>query len=146
MIITLMKNTEEKIVVNKKPTTVATLAGCSLKSATSVIDPVIMVQSDNETVLSSNYMHIPELGRYYFITEIISQTRNLWGLRAHVDVLKTYADGIKNLSAVIARQENKWNLYLNDPQFQLYTNPDFTTTPFPNGFSGFQYVMLIAGF
>ena len=145
MILNLMKNLSEKNRLNKTTEIVKTVSA-HFKNVENIIDPVLQLKIDVETISNVNYCQIPELGRYYFITAVTSVNNDIFEISLHCDVLKTYSEQIKSQTAVISRQENQWNLYLNDPQFQLYSNPDFTTTPFPNGFDGFQYVLLIAGF
>lgn len=120
----------------------------TLKEGASVIDPVIIIQGTPATtqqIVSSNYLYIEDFGRYYFINDISSVRTNLWEISCHVDVLQTYATQIKAQTAIIQRQENKWNLYLNDGSFKVYQNPNVLTKPFPNGFTTNEFVLAIAG-
>lgn len=144
MIITLMKNTDSEITVSKTPETVKTVTGV-LRAPTSVVSPRITLSVDGATATACNYVHIPELGRYYYVTDCTSLNGGTWEFSLHVDVLKTYADEIREQTAVIERQEKTWNVYLNDPDFQIYANPQITTQPFPRPFHDFQTVLLIAG-
>ena len=63
----------------------------------------------------------------------------------HVDVLKTYASGIRSNTAVISRQENQYNLYLQDGVFKTYANPHYEIRKFPSGFSGYHFILSVAG-
>ena len=90
-------------------------------------------------------MTIEEFNRSYFITNIRAIRTNVYEITGHVDVLSTYADYIKDCTALIRRQENKWNLYLNDSVFKVYQNPVVNTFPFPSGFSTKEFVLAIAG-
>lgn len=142
----MLNNSESERVV-KELQTLTTMAG-SLKDGTSVINPTVVIQAIPATVqqiTTSNYLHIPDFGRYYFIRDISSVRTNLWEISCHVDVLQTYAAQIKEQTAIIQRQENEWNLYLNDGSFKVYQNPNVLTKPFPNGFTTNEFVLAIAG-
>lgn len=147
MNIILMLNNSEPERVTKELQTLATLTG-SLKEGTSVINPTILLQGTPATVqqiATSNYLQISDFGRYYFIRDIFSVRTNLWEISCHVDVLQTYSEQIKAQTAIIQRQEKKWNLYLNDGSFKVYQNPIVLTKPFPNGFTTNEFVLAIAG-
>ena len=90
-------------------------------------------------------MLIPAFGRYYHITGIRSIRAGLVEVSAHVDVLGTYATEIRELSAIIHRQENSWDLYFNDGILRTRQNPIVYTYPFTTGFSGNSYVFACAG-
>lgn len=142
-----MYNKSETERVSKELDTICEMSG-SLKDGTSIIDPVILVQAKPATVqqiVSSNYLYIPDFGRYYFVNNISSIRTNLWELTCHVDVLQTYVEEIKLQSAIIQRQENTWNLYLNDGSFKVYQNPMVLTRPFPSGFTSNEFVLAVAG-
>lgn len=127
----------------------------SLREGASFIDPVVMVEGlDGETtvegitynILSSiNYAYIPSFGRKYFITDIKTDANGLFIVSMHVDVLSTYHDQIAQQTAVIRRQENKWNLYLDDGIFKTYQDAIVEVKTFPSGFTTQSYVMAVAG-
>lgn len=141
--IQLMNNQEELNKISKNPATVMTLSG-ALREESSIIDPVIIIEY-NGTLTNVNYMYIPEFHRYYFITKIDSVRTNLWRVCGHCDVLKTYAQGILGCDCVVARNQNKFNLYLNDDYFKVYSNPRVQVLNFPQKFSGESYVLVMKG-
>lgn len=145
-IIELHKNVSDKRCLTKSTTLVKSLSG-NLKNETSVINPTIVIEGDIEDVMNSNYMIIPDFGRKYFITNIQSIRKNLWEISCHVDVLSSFADEIRSNSAIIKRQENKWNLFLNDNSIKCYQNPHIVAREFPMGFypNELTYVLLVAG-
>lgn len=142
--IQLMVNSSPKNQLDKSLTSVLTVDG-TLKDDTSIIDPVIKIQCDLSSVKKCNYMYISEFGRYYFITDIRSISANIAEFSGHVDVLTTYRDQIRSNTGITKRQENRWNLYLNDGTFSVYQNPMVLTKAFPSGFTTQEFVFAIAG-
>lgn len=142
--VALQSNSSPKNQLDKSISGVLSVSG-TLKEGTSVIDPVILVQAPLSTLVNANYMTISAFGRSYFITDIRSIRNDLVEISGHVDVLSTYASGIRGNNAIIYRQENDWNLYLDDGSFQIYQNPSVLTRPFPSGFSTLEFVLAVAG-
>lgn len=144
--IRLMVNNSASIVADKDFTTVDTLTG-TLRNETSVTNPTIRIEADVNTIAECNYFYIPQFHRYYFLTDTVSIRNGLVEISGHTDVLTT-AFKLGNLSECVGitkKQENKWNLYLNDGSFKVYQNPIVTTELFPSGFNTFQYVLAVAG-
>ena len=141
--ITLMNNRDELNKITKNPITVMTLTG-TLREQTDIVDPEINVEYSG-TLTNVNYMYIPELRRYYFITKIESVRTGLWRIYGHCDVLKTYAEGILGTECVVARSESRYNLYLNDAAFKVYSNPRLQCANFPSKFEGESYVLIMNG-
>ena len=142
--IILQVNKSEKNKVTKSITDIITVSG-ELKSETSIIDPVIMINCKLSDVTKCNYMTIGSFGRSYFVNNIRSIRSGLVEFSCHVDVLSSFADAIKSNSAIIRRQENNWNLYLNDGTFKVYQNPIVLTKEFPSGFTTREFVLAVAG-
>lgn len=142
--ITLQINKSEKNKVTKSITDIITVSG-ELKAETSIIDPVIMINCELSDVTKCNYMTIGSFGRSYFVNNIRSIRSGLVEFSCHVDVLSSFADAIKSNSAIVRRQENNWNLYLNDGSFKVYQNPIVLTKAFPSGFTTREFVLAVAG-
>lgn len=142
--IVLQTNTSEKNRIDKTLIDIATLTG-TLKSETSIIDPVILIEGDLSDYVNCNYMTIESFGRSYFINNIKSIRTGLFEISAHVDVLSSFADEIRSNTAIVRRQENRWNLYLNDGSFRVYQNPMVLTKAFPSGFTTQEFVLAVAG-
>lgn len=120
----------------------------TLKEGTSILRPVLLLASTSQAPITGyNYMYIPDFGRYYFIDDVRSIHNNMWEVSAHVDVLETYKTAILANSAVIKRQENNYNLYLNDPEFKVYNGERIQTLKFPStGFNKqLSYVLVVNG-
>lgn len=142
--IVLMRNNSEPNRIGKSLNTISTVSGV-LKEETSIIDPVIKIECDLAAVTGCNYISIPTFGRKYFVNNIRSIRNGLVEFSCHVDVLDTYANGIKSNSAITKRQERNWNLYLNDGSLKVYQNPNVLTKAFPSGFTTQEFVLAVAG-
>lgn len=143
MRVELYINNSEVEKVVKNLTTLQSLEG-TLREATSILNPTIKIEGLTD-IDKINYMYIPDFGRYYFVNDIRSIRSNLYEVSAHVDVLMTYAEQIKQQKAVIRRQENVWNTYLDDGTFKAYQNPLIVTKLFPNGFNNNSFVLALSG-
>ena len=128
----------------KNLTTLLSLTG-TLREGSSIIDPVIKVAGTLPP--NANYFYIPEFGRYYFVTDIISLRHGLFEIRGHVDVLSSAGANLDNCGGIVRRQANNWNLYLDDGVFKSYANPDIVQKAFPSGFStsNMCYILAVAG-
>lgn len=142
--IVLQKNNSENNRVIKSVDAILTVSGV-LKEETSIIDPVIKIECDLASVTGCNYLSIPAFGRSYFVNNIRSIRNGLVEFACHVDVLSSFASQIRSNSAIVKRQENSWNLYLNDGTFKVYQNPNVLTKAFPSGFTTQEFVLAIAG-
>lgn len=137
-------NLSEKNRVTKVVSTLFELEG-TLRHETSIIDPVFIVAGDMDDYIGVNYCTVADFGRSYFVNNIRSVRTGIIELTCHVDVLSSFADSILENTAIIHRQENHWNLYLNDGSFRVYQNPIVLTKAFPSGFSTQEYVLAVAG-
>lgn len=145
--ITLMTNSSPPITVNKVTSSLTSLTG-NLRDSMSVIDPVVIIDVDESTVniLSAcNYFYIAEFKRYYFVKDITSVRDNLWEISGHCDVLSSWKTQLLANNGIVRRQENRWNLYLDDGVFKSYQDPLIKTISFPSGFNTQEYVLAIAG-
>lgn len=137
-------NSSEKNKLDKTLTLITTLSGV-LKESTSIIDPIIVIEGDLSAFTGCNYMQIDTFGRSYFVNNIRSVNNGLIEITAHVDVISTYKNAIRANSAIIRKQERKWNLYLNDGSLRVYQNPDVIVKTFPSGFTTQEFVLAVAG-
>lgn len=142
--IILQRNNSEVNKLDKSLTTITTMTG-TLKNETSIIDPVIFFEASLSDLKNCNYCTISEFGRSYFVNNIRSIRNGLVELTCHVDVLSTYKSQIRQQFAIVKRQQENWNLYLNDGSFKVYQNPMVLTKQFPAGFSAPSFVMAVAG-
>ena len=145
MTIKFYNNLSDKVVVDKNITQIGSDMTGTLRDDCSIVDPVIKVEGIvGSNLASCNYAYIEEFGRYYYITNIVCSGK-LFEVHMHVDVLMSYKSGIRSNSAVISRQENNYNLYLQDGVFKTYSQPHIQIAQFPNGFTDFNFIFSVAG-
>ena len=140
----LYKNKSEKEKFDKTIELLATYSG-DLKSETSIVDPSILIECDIGDVALANYAYIPAFERYYYITDITSVRTKLVQFDMHCDVLSSFKTQIRSNEAVIKRQEESYNLYIEDKQMKYYQKPLVTVKEFPQGFTGFTPVLALNG-
>lgn len=144
MIIRLFQNNSDTNVMQKSITLKAELTG-TLRDDCSIIDPIVKIEGIAPSDLKYiNYAEIPDFGRYYYVNNIILKGK-LFECHMHVDVLKTYNDKVRAKQAIIARQENSYNLLLSDGLMKTYANPNIEIKQFPGGFTDYQYIFCVAG-
>lgn len=118
---------------------------CKLLGDCSLTDPVFIVTGDAATYAECNYCYVPAFKRYYFC-KITSVPGGILEASCKCDVLSSaWENGLASKEAVIDRQEEAWNLYLNDGTFQAYCNNQVVTKSFSGGFSSPSFVLVVAG-
>ena len=145
MIIKFYKNLSDKNHVDKDITQIGSDMPGTLRDNCSIINPVIQIEAFTGFDLTlCNYCYIPEFGRYYYINNI-TLTNKLYELSMHVDVLMSYKEEIRSNNAIVSRQENKYNLYLQDGVFKTKAFPNMQIIQFPYGFTDFNFIFSVAG-
>lgn len=86
---------------------------CYLKEDTSIIAPVLTINTDQLSVPAWNYAYIPDFGRYYHITDIRSDGRH-WYVSMACDTLATYKSQIGAFSAYVLRSASASNGRISD--------------------------------
>ena len=95
----------------------------------------IVVNSEFE-LYQCNYAYIDELHRYYFITDIISTSKDLFELRLHCDVLMSFRDEIKNLECYVERNEWTFDKDLQDNEMTIKSDVNVEFTEIENDLFG----------
>lgn len=105
----------------------------------------VVIQDGVMTFLNTNYAYIPELQRYYFITDIRPLTNVLWEIDMKCDVLMSFKEEILQLNGVIARNEFDYNLDITDDEMTYTNDVDFTCEYFSSSLFGdeFDYVITL---
>lgn len=116
---------------------------CIIKDNFDILNPEIELDFD-ATILSKNYMYIPDTGRYYFITSI-EIINHVIRIRGHVDVLKTYNDQIRSGKCTATRSNQKNNT-IPDTMVMTLPTEKITyrklSTPISTGET---YVLIVGG-
>lgn len=150
MIVTFYENESTRNTAVKQIVKKFDMPNVVLKDNCTMLDPVLKIRL-NSNELSHlyrvlNYFYIDIFDRYYFINSINFENGYV-EISGHVDVLTTYYNkGLKDLSCVTRRQENRYNTFLNDNDFLCYNQSIITQKAFPNGFSsGYSPVLIVSG-
>lgn len=157
--ITLYNNKSDNNVVDKSLTQIASVTG-TIKENCSIVTPEVFISlkkdsntdvesgddpSYNSVLKKTNYFYIPNFERYYYKTDVVIVRHGLYIIKGKSDPLTSFASDIRNSTGIVKRQENRWNLYLDDGSFKTYNNPKIVTKAFPTSISGFSYILAIAG-
>lgn len=87
------------------------------KERIDILTPCFILDTDL-SYLTANYLYCPDLSRYYyFLRPPVLLTNGHMAIYCEIDVLKTYADSIKNCNATILRQSKPTDF--TDSKFPL---------------------------
>lgn len=126
MNVTFYINNSDDLKVRKSLTTIKTIS-CVLKDNSTVKNPVILLGKESLSNWARiNYMYIDIFDRYYFIEPdskaITGEMIEIVGRR---DVLQSNANAIGNITCVVTRQENLYNMFYQDPELQIRAQKTF---------------------
>ena len=145
MEIKLYKTSSPRKKLVKDLTDGITLVG-TLRAQSSVMAPTFTVQ--DTAVVGYNYCCIPDFGRYYYINGINALRANLFELSLGIDVLMTYAEAIRNNSAIIDKVQSQGTAYkyINDGSWVNTNRMTQEVVNFSGGFndSG-EFILITAG-
>ena len=144
MQVLLYQNKSDKMEVTKNIDLVATKS-CELKEDTSIITPTFLFSGGVDDYADVNYLYVADFLRYYYIENITSAGNGMTYLSCRVDVLMSYETAIRSNYAIIARNENWFNLYMDDGAFTAYANSRVVTKEFPNGFASPSFILAVSG-
>lgn len=128
--------------VGKGAKVVDTLTG-TFRDATSVSSPTFTIERNSP--VGFNYVYIEAFDRFYYVTGVSADMHSIVTVSCTVDVLETAGASLKEFEAVVKRQENEYNLYLDDGIFKAYQNTKHKIIAFPNPFTDYSYILAIAG-
>ena len=103
---------------------VTTLSG-ELKADCSVLAPVVIIEVPTGVDLFTdaiNYAYIPDLGRRYWINDIVLKADKLAELHLSVDVLGSYKTPIGNSTQYVYRAASLKNGYITDNTYPITNN------------------------
>ena len=93
---------DEKNKINKKVGGGVKLEG-TLREASDVMNPSILVEASIDAVCGYNYAYIPAFKRYSYINNTSSFRQGLSLLQMSVDVLNTFKETVLNSNCIITR-------------------------------------------
>lgn len=138
MVCTFFKNLSDNRYVDKNIVELYNTV-VQFKQDTSLTEPVLkIVGVDFVNLAECNYCFIPDLKRYYYITNITYTQGRVAEISCHVDVLMSFKSSYRQLSATVERQESRYNTYLTDDSFltnnktQLFVHEWGTGLPSPH--------------
>lgn len=119
---------------------------CVLKKGTSIMDITLeFIISDMADVASVNYVFIPSLNTYYFVTDIDFVAGNKCVLSCRTDVLMTYKNIIKSLQGHVVRSESHGNAFLNDSNYPVLAYKKTVAKYFPEEINNDSIVIMTVG-
>lgn len=145
MNVEIYKNLSENSVIGKTKTLVYQTP-CEIKGESSIINPVLILQY-NEQLFASNYVYIPAWSRYYFIDDVRVLTGGRVEVSLSVDVLESFKDSILELNVILGDTEKTGvNKYLNSDSFVTNCKTKTDIINFPHGLSeNGTYILITSG-
>lgn len=103
----------------KRPTGGTTFQ-CYLKEPTSVVNPTIVIETSGNAFPDYNYGYISTFGRYYFVTDIVSDGY-MWEISMQTDILATYKSQISSASLYLLRCSSAYDGNIVDSFYPVST-------------------------
>lgn len=133
--VTFYNNSSNAHAVNKSLNLIATVQ-VKLKEPVDIERPVILL-SGAQGAIKANYVHIPELGRYYYCHSELERGQLVRFVCDLSDPLMSFKSALLASPAVIARNPWHFDLYLPDPKLPIEARTASAILKFPNNpFSG----------
>lgn len=115
--------------------------------------PNLLIVNATGAIANNNYAYIANYNRYYYVNSVTVGRNGMYIVQLSVDVLMTYADAIKNLSATISRQENVGINDIVDSLLPLQNRKDLAVIEFESsefnistaGTGDYNYVLNVSG-
>lgn len=140
---TFYENKSDERYLNKTITSKYSSIPIEMLNPSNIIRPTLKVSS-GLIGQSVNYLYISDLERYYYIRNWTMENGYV-RLECEVDVLMSFKNAIKQQNVIVARQENKFNMYLEDSKYNILSTDAVRTIAFPSGFTGLALVLGVVG-
>lgn len=119
-------NSTKRPDTSSPPVLPADTLDCLMKTSSSIQFPIVELKLAPGVYPAWNYARIPDLNRYYFITNA-TYARGVWEISLTVDVLASFRSDIGGTSMYIMRSSAQKTGTLADTLYEL-TNASTTTT------------------
>ena len=97
----------------KQPTGDGTTVSCKLKSPCSIKNPELLISGD---VFGYDYAYIADFGRYYFVNDVVSESKGLTRYILEEDSMASNKTAIGSTVARIAFASTGYDKYIPDPR------------------------------
>lgn len=148
--VTLYENTGDKLQTSSTVLTSLEVCIGAYRGEVNLINPQITLEASEASMASCNYFSVfnGSLVRYYWVTEKTSLRTGIWQLSGSADVRRTFLEKIKASYGIVARNENYYNMYLEDGKIPVMAKPTmnvykFGNTPFDR--STHEILLITAG-
>lgn len=145
MNITLYSTTSPAIQVNKAITQRASITGEPHEIISDIEMTLRLSISALSNVKASNYCHIPETGKYYYIQPDYKIENQSVIIALKEDVLMSFKSQLLTQTCTISRNENISNAYLFDNGYQLLSYKNIVCKMFPVGIDTDTIVLMTIG-
>ncbi len=140
MVVTFYKNLSDDRKIEKSIEEIEKTE-CTPYENIDILNNRILVEF-NENLLNSNYCYNEMFNRFYFIKNIEITTAQMMIFSCEIDVLMSHSSLILQQNAVIKRNEQKANYYLNDSEYlveerNLTVTKEFPLSPLTNQYNNF---------
>ena len=91
---------------------------CKIYEPSSATDPTLILDYDADLFAGSNYVTLgAPFNRSYFLSPFVTAKGGKMTATAHVDVLQTFKEGIRNLKPIVSRRDGEYDSMIQD-EFQ----------------------------
>ena len=132
--------TESEVNRVNKVLTDERIENITLRRDFDLLSPSITLKIED---IGYNYLHIPELNRYYFINEKKSINNYMVQFNCECDLLESYKDEILSSHAVYKRKLRSGDTLPADLEFSVHTTS--TTHESDKGFEGSSMILTTVG-
>lgn len=119
----------------KQPTGTGTIIDCKLKEGTSVKNPKLTISGD---VFGYNYAYIGDFGRYYFVSDVISEAKGITTYVLEEDSLASNKSAIGGTVARIAFASTLYDTEIIDNRIAVHTTKSVRGSVNSSAYNGFN--------
>ena len=129
--VNLYHNEDTDILALKTPTIVGDATG-EFKGEINYLRPVMVIDSTEAEMANANYFSIGgEVVRYFYLEEKTAITNTLWRIVGRADLRMTYRAAIRDSTGVVNRNENNYNMYIDDAVIPVSARKTISVAKFP---------------